>query len=899
MEFCQLGDLATFVKKRDKLALHPVTADMVRRYPNPPGAGFNEVIVRHFAKQLASALEFLRSKNLVHRDLKPQNLLLNPPPSWIASERPEDRPYEVAKNSLIPATGIESLPVLKIADFGFARQLDAMGMAETLCGSPLYMAPEILRYEKYDAKADLWSVGTVLYELMTGRPPFRAANHVDLLRKIERAQDKIRFPDEVIASQDMQKVVRALLKKMPTERMSWQGFFESAIITDPIPGLVDADKPKRNLSDASQDADGPAMLVATQRRSSNDVQADASQAQERQTVPRRFSATRPGTSGTPPGPSPLSNRQDAEAPSIRPPLATHSTAPATVVRNERVAQVNVMERRRSQNAPGPSPSTSDSNGPSDRERLAQRNQERALREARDKAAQEVAFERDYVMVEKRQVQVNAFADEMAASPQIQGAPPQAGAMTRRATAQGLQTTGSHSAPSRNMQIATRPETQHERKNSYERRYGPAKASATSALAAALNMVQYRLYGGSLPFGKNPSPPQGYGAFPTFPSQPSGPLLIADASKAGPVDEDQRVLTLVEECATRSDVVYGFAEVKFKQLAPVAPSNDNPLGIQRPGSRPVDGSEDDDDLTPDAIVSIAEEALVLYVKALAILTNTITLAGTWWSEKRRGDAQNEVSASPRHLGSSNKQAFAAVGLRVNYVVQWARNRFNECLEKSEYVSRRLVAAQKRLPSSHPGHPDNHNIDRTPRHKDMASSDIFLSTGVTAEKLMYDRAIEMSRTAAVNELVGEDLSGCEVSFLTAKRLLEAVLESDDDAAMKRSNVARKSGDMTTVDKEDCINGIEEGDRKKVIKCEFRSFHLPEFESISLTSAVVIDSMNSRLATVRKKIALHHAARRASMAKAPNPPSPTIASAPQSAPNPRSLTAGLAGRLPTPPR
>ncbi len=54
------------------------------------------------------------------------------------------------------------IPILKVADFGFARFLPSTDLASTLCGSPLYMAPEILRYEKYDAKADLWSVGAVL-----------------------------------------------------------------------------------------------------------------------------------------------------------------------------------------------------------------------------------------------------------------------------------------------------------------------------------------------------------------------------------------------------------------------------------------------------------------------------------------------------------------------------------------------------------------------------------------------------------------------------------------------------------------------------------------------------------------------------------------------------------------
>ena len=57
------------------------------------------------------------------------------------------------------------------------------------------MAPEILSSQKYDAKADLWSVGTVLYETSVGKPPFRASNHLELLRKIEHSKG-IKFPDE-------------------------------------------------------------------------------------------------------------------------------------------------------------------------------------------------------------------------------------------------------------------------------------------------------------------------------------------------------------------------------------------------------------------------------------------------------------------------------------------------------------------------------------------------------------------------------------------------------------------------------------------------------------------------------------------------------------------------------
>jgi serine/threonine-protein kinase ULK/ATG1 len=77
--------------------------------------------------------------NFIHRDLKPQNILL--------SEDSEQA-------------------TLKIADFGFARSLQPFDMAATICGSPLYMAPEILRHERYDGRADLWSVGAIIFELI-------------------------------------------------------------------------------------------------------------------------------------------------------------------------------------------------------------------------------------------------------------------------------------------------------------------------------------------------------------------------------------------------------------------------------------------------------------------------------------------------------------------------------------------------------------------------------------------------------------------------------------------------------------------------------------------------------------------------------------------------------------
>ncbi|KAH7106852.1 kinase-like protein [Auriculariales sp. MPI-PUGE-AT-0066] len=234
MEFCAGGDLSGYIKRRGRvegLEYSPGPNLPVQYYPHPRIGGLDEIVVRSFLRQLARALKFLRHEKLIHRDLKPQNLLLSPQ---------SDRDLEKGTHPI-------GVPILKVADFGFARVLPGAMMAETLCGSPLYMAPEILRYEKYDAKADLWSVGAVLYEICVGKPPFRAQNHVELLKRIEHARSNVKFPDEDPSSPttdpatgnpikpvpaDIKALIRSLLKRQPVERASYDDFFASPAIAN-------------------------------------------------------------------------------------------------------------------------------------------------------------------------------------------------------------------------------------------------------------------------------------------------------------------------------------------------------------------------------------------------------------------------------------------------------------------------------------------------------------------------------------------------------------------------------------------------------------------------------------------------------------------------------------------
>ncbi|XP_057454939.1 serine/threonine-protein kinase ATG1a isoform X2 [Lotus japonicus] len=158
-------------------------------------------------RQLAAGLQVLQEKNLIHRDLKPQNLLL----------------------ATTAAT-----PIMKIGDFGFARSLAHQQLADTLCGSPYYMAPEIIDSQKYDAKADLWSVGAILYQLVIGRPPFDGNSQLQLFQNI-LASTELRFPPEALEElhSDCLNLCRSLLRRNPEERLTFKDFFNHNFLREP------------------------------------------------------------------------------------------------------------------------------------------------------------------------------------------------------------------------------------------------------------------------------------------------------------------------------------------------------------------------------------------------------------------------------------------------------------------------------------------------------------------------------------------------------------------------------------------------------------------------------------------------------------------------------------------
>jgi serine/threonine-protein kinase ULK/ATG1 len=348
--------------------------------------------------------------------------------------------------------------MLKVADFGFARSLPAAALAETLCGSPLYMAPEILRYEKYDAKADLWSVGAVLFEMAVGKPPFKANNHVELLKKIERNDDKIRFPDEEPSSRDemedysdlvnappvasdIKDLIRKLLKKKPVMRMGFNEFFDCTIWA----GCMK--QPRKSSHHAYADVISPR---AQSRRPSSGSTNVANQRSVEEQVPRP-SAAQPRATHVPVAPQKSADHRyrPTATPALSrdrsaPDLTNEAVSPRALPRDiktetTRATTADQIRQSRSGSNSNDKQSSAPIQRDRDRERSFSSSSHRQTPEIRTPNSHDVASNRhmssmarednpsrstaeeadgnrriqdsdEYVVVEKRNVEVNVLAD---------------------------------------------------------------------------------------------------------------------------------------------------------------------------------------------------------------------------------------------------------------------------------------------------------------------------------------------------------------------------------------------------------------------------------------------------------------------------------------------------------
>ncbi|GAX20770.1 calcium/calmodulin-dependent protein kinase I [Fistulifera solaris] len=152
---------------------------------------YNEKEARDTALVLFQAISFCHQKKIAHRDLKPENLLL---------------------------TSTDSDSNIKIADFGFAKKCPKPNSLTTQCGTPGYVAPEILEGTPYDMQADMWSLGVIVYIILGGYPPFMEQNQRELFRKIRKGQYQFHVEYWGQVSEDAKDLIRSLLVVKPSAR---------------------------------------------------------------------------------------------------------------------------------------------------------------------------------------------------------------------------------------------------------------------------------------------------------------------------------------------------------------------------------------------------------------------------------------------------------------------------------------------------------------------------------------------------------------------------------------------------------------------------------------------------------------------------------------------------------
>ena len=177
MEYCDSGDLRQYLK-------------------NP----IKEKWCQYYFCQLTNGLKYLAKHNILHRDIKPRNILLT-----------------------------NNKKVLKIADFGFAKQTKKeINLYKTICGSPLYMAPELMGHNEYNKQTDLWSIGMILYEMLYGFHPYESCKNINQLINMHN-NNKIEIPPKNTTNNNVSNqcldLLHKLLQKQVTERITWDDYF--------------------------------------------------------------------------------------------------------------------------------------------------------------------------------------------------------------------------------------------------------------------------------------------------------------------------------------------------------------------------------------------------------------------------------------------------------------------------------------------------------------------------------------------------------------------------------------------------------------------------------------------------------------------------------------------------
>uniref|UniRef100_A0A8C7HFF8 cGMP-dependent protein kinase 1 n=1 Tax=Oncorhynchus kisutch TaxID=8019 RepID=A0A8C7HFF8_ONCKI len=222
MEACLGGELWTILRDR---------------------GSFEDPTARFYTACVVEAFAYLHSKGIIYRDLKPENLIL------------DHRGYA------------------KLVDFGFAKKIGFGKKTWTFCGTPEYVAPEIILNKGHDISADYWSLGILMYELLTGSPPFSGPDPMKTYNIILRGIDMIEFPKKI--TKNAANLIKKLCRDNPSERLgnlkngvkdiqkhkwfegfNWEGL-RKGTLTPPIIPEVSSSTDTSNFDSFPEDNDDP------------------------------------------------------------------------------------------------------------------------------------------------------------------------------------------------------------------------------------------------------------------------------------------------------------------------------------------------------------------------------------------------------------------------------------------------------------------------------------------------------------------------------------------------------------------------------------------------------------------------------------------------------------------
>ncbi|KAG0675918.1 Serine/threonine-protein kinase [Pichia californica] len=708
MDYCALGDLSYFIKKRNQLEnQHPIIKSVLEKYPSPKNSnGLNEILVINFIKQLSSALKFLRSQNLIHRDIKPQNLLLCSP---VHSK------IDFLNNNYV---GIWDLPILKVADFGFARYLPSTSMAETLCGSPLYMAPEILRYEKYNAKADLWSVGTVIYEMIVGKAPFRAQNHIELLKKIEKSNDEIIFPNDYLISPELIGLICNLLKANPIDRIGFNEFFNHPIV---ISNNEQFNDDMNDNSISSYSIDNEQMYVSEYLNDNNNSIKDTPIKTNNLVQPLNKMIIKEDNEDE------LLNNTTLKNPSLK--IVSNPSKDLVNKSLKSLVSNGIVTKENIESDVKPKSMEKSVEELLQEQKISIKPNKVVLNDNKNKKTSkfknDLIVEKDYVVIEKRNVEINTFADEI-------------------------------------KKVSNNPTKSSDRNSfSKQRRYSMS-VSPSGALKEVLDYTTEKLFGvTNIPVNDNIisnvklNHLQSNNNNNNNNNKSNGKEEFNNEIKNNEVDinkmilnsknhksliykdindkEDIIIIKKIENLAMMSHAISLYADIKFDQVIPLPPSSKN--------DDYENNNENKEYLQQYNSIyrKLCCEGLILYLKTLSLLSKAIKISSEWISNN---EFKNNVIP------------------RMGELIQWIRNRFNESLDRGEYLKLRLNKFEEEFEDCN----DEYNLEN------------FI-----CEKILFDRAIEISKDTAIKELNFSnnitELKKCEISYSISIWMLESLLGNEN--------------------------------------------------------------------------------------------------------------------------